>query len=41
MKGKANGSCAAQTVNVVKTLYPEMGGPDLKKQLLEVLKRNE
>ncbi|MES1213158.1 MAG: hypothetical protein ABUL64_01090, partial [Singulisphaera sp.] len=31
---------AAQAVNVVKTLYPEMGGPELKRQFLEVLKRN-
>ncbi|HEY4312774.1 MAG TPA: hypothetical protein VGN12_25210 [Pirellulales bacterium] len=30
---------AAQTVNVVKTLYPEMGGADLKRQFLEVLER--
>ena len=40
-EGQGERQRAAQTVNVVKTLYPEMGGPDLKKQLLEVLKRNE
>jgi len=29
---------ARQTVNVVKTLYPEMGGPGLQRQFLEILK---
>ena len=28
---------ARQTVNVVKTLYPEMGGPELQRQFLEIL----
>ena len=31
----------AQTVNVVKTLYPEMGGAEMKQRFLDVLKRNE
>ncbi|HVU89209.1 MAG TPA: hypothetical protein VHD36_17925 [Pirellulales bacterium] len=32
---------AAQTINVVKTLYPEMGGAEMKQRFLDVLKRNE
>jgi len=30
---------AVQAVNVVKTLYPEMGGQELKRQFLEILQR--
>ncbi len=31
----------AATVNVVKRLYPDMGGSDLKQQFLDVLKRSQ
>lgn len=32
---------AAQTVRVVSTLYPEMGGAEMKQRFLDVLKRNQ
>ncbi len=41
MKDKASGSVPRRQSTSSRTLYPEMGGADLKRQLLEVLKRNE